>query len=52
MYATSVTWGHTSRETRTTRTVRRDGEHHTIRVRRGRGNQKRAAILASLGYGR
>ncbi|MGS2615146.1 hypothetical protein ACVCAH_11565 [Micromonospora sp. LZ34] len=51
MYA-SVTVGRTAAEIRPTRTIRVDGKHTTIRVRPGRGNTRRAAILASLGYSR
>lgn len=51
MYA-SVTVGSTAREIRPTRTIRVDGKHATIRVRPGRSNTRRDAILASLGYRR
>lgn len=51
--STSITIGYSSTEIRPTRTLRgSDGERQTVRVRPGRGNQKRAAIRASLGYGR
>lgn len=51
MYA-SVTVASTAAEIRPTRTIRVDGKTATIRVLPGRSNTRRAAIKASLGYGR
>ncbi|QKW15441.1 hypothetical protein [Verrucosispora sp. NA02020] len=49
----SVTIGYSSTEIRPTRAIRgADGERQTVRVRPGRANSRRAAINASLGYGR
>ncbi|GGM27719.1 hypothetical protein GCM10011608_10660 [Micromonospora sonchi] len=49
----SVTIGYAPSEIRPTRAIRgADGERQTVRVRPGRSNSRRAAIRASLGYGR
>lgn len=53
MFATaSVTIGSSSSEMRRPITVDTGDGQRTIRVRPGRSNARRAAIRASLGYGR